>query len=71
MLSMRVQHAQKQKDTIHALMNLQHFAHDMQAVQHQHQAAQMLQHPVPPTQRPYPTPGLQALEAMQGLHLQV
>jgi hypothetical protein len=71
MLSMHVQHAQKEKDTIFALLSLQDPAHDIQGVQHQHQAAQMLQHPAPPTQHPYPTLGLQALEAMQGLHLQV
>ena len=61
----------KEEDTIHALLSLQHPAHDIQGVRHQHQAAQILQHPVPPTQPPYPTLGRQALEAMQGLHLQV
>ena len=69
MLSMRTQHAHR--DILHTLLNLQHPVHDIQAVQHQHQAAQMLQHLVPPTQHPYPTLGLQTLEAMQGLHLQV
>ncbi len=69
LLSVRIQHAQR--DTIRTLLKWQHPAHDIQGVQHQHQAAQIMQHPVPPTQRPYPTLGLQALEAMQGLHLQV
>ena len=68
MLSMRIQHAQR--DTICTLLALQQPVHDIQGV-HQHQAAQIMQHPVPPTQHPYPTLGLQALEAMQGLHLQV
>ena len=68
MLSM---HIQAQKDTVRTLLNLQHPAHDIQGVQHQRQAAQIMQHPVPQTQHPYPTLGLQALEAMQGLHLQV
>ncbi len=68
---MLLQHAQKAKHTIGTLLKLQHPVHDIQGVQHQHQAAQMLQHPVPPTQHPSPTLGLQALEAMQGLHLQV
>ena len=57
------------KETI--LVALQQPVRDIQGVQHQHQAAQIMQHPVPPTQHPYPTLGLQALEAMQGLHLQV
>lgn len=69
MLSMHIQHAQR--DTLDTLSSLQHPAHNIQGVQHQHQAAQIMQRPVPPTQHPYPTLGLQALEAMQGLHLQV